>query len=980
MKTFYKSLYICSLILIFGTALFGGNTGKIVGKITDAISGEPIVGVNVLVVGTTRGTTTDIEGQFSIIGVSIGTYTVRASQVGYGSYEIKDVKVTSDQTTPLNIKLTSSEVQLTGVTITADQQLVNSLATSSTQTVGEKSIQSIPNVKTVEDVLKLQAGVVKVGNQLFLRGGRADEVQYLVDGVPTNSIVGNAGDLATTSGANAQLQQLYSGVQSGVVGGGASGLSVSANAIQSVSVQTSGFDADYGNAQSGIINIVTKSGGDRYTGSAQFRTDRISSDNQNELYGAFSIGGPEPLSKYVMPPLGLKIPGTMTFFLSLDMSRSDGPYKLVHNEFFHPMERKIQLNGLFGSILNASGFHYNDYQDNSFTFNTKLKYDISGDDQMSYGYRASLSSRHGYSRSWKYRADSSSLGAGINIQNNLQWQHFFSPRSFFRFYLAKLESRDGNDVAGIKPPDYSSADPNQYDNNNDWFSELGTSQRWYDSRTIVWSTRFDFNAQIHPLHLLKTGAEFYLEEINSTEIISPTKLHRGIPTPDTSEAYQHGAWPGYGEFRYHINAFPNRGALYIQDNIELAGLNLHVGLRYDYLDIGAAPYHQNFIDEWIRAYQWIDSVEGQPVPDWVYNLEYGDTTLPNGKKVKARIHEGRGLQDMKRFWYYFTHGYYSPRLSIGYPVTDRIVFYFNYGHFLQFPDRSTYYRDPFVADKDAWIGNPDLKPKRTVQYEAGFEDQFTDDMAFSLHAFYKDIFDYETLVPRGTYYFYKNLDYASSRGFDFTLNQAFAGNFSIALSYSFQIAKGRSSNKNAAIFKPEQFQLARETRLNWDQNHTANLFATYRVGPREEGRFFGLPFVNNYGISVTWSYGSGLPYNGYSASASHENQIQYNRRINSETGPYTSTVNLSLYKGFNLFETINLLMTLDITNLLNRKNPTGGAIFNYTGRVYQYGDLEPSDPASKIIVPYRQAEQRLLDPTNFDAPRQIIFGLKLNWE
>ena len=228
MKTFVRSLYICFLILTVNLILFAGNTGKIVGRITDAVSGEPMIGVNVLIVGTPRGGVTDIDGKYSIIGIPIGRYTVQARQIGYTPMEIKEVKIGADETTPLNFKLTSSEVQMPVVTITADQQLVNSLTTSSTKTVGEKSIQSIPNVKSVEDVLKLQAGFVKKGKNLFLRGGRANEVQYLVDGVPTNNVVENSGDQGTGT-ANKDLNALYSGASTGV--GGSNGLNVSASAI-----------------------------------------------------------------------------------------------------------------------------------------------------------------------------------------------------------------------------------------------------------------------------------------------------------------------------------------------------------------------------------------------------------------------------------------------------------------------------------------------------------------------------------------------------------------------------------------------------------------------------------------------------------------------------------------------------------------------------------------------------------------------------
>ena len=978
MKNILRFIRILSLILLLSVITFAGNTGKIIGRVSDALSGEAVIGVNVLVVGTTRGAVTDIDGKYTIIGIPIGSYTVRASQVGYGSYEVKDVKVGADETTPLNFKLTSSEVQLQGVVVTADQNLVNSMTTGSTRTVNEKSIQSIPNVKSVEDVLKLQAGVVKQGNNLFLRGGRANEVQYLVDGIPTNSILGSSGEL--TGNINSQMQKIYAGMQSGVIGGGSSGLAVSSNAIQSVSVQTSGFDADYGNAQSGIINIVTKSGSDKYTGSIGGRTDRIFGKNQNEAYSSFSFGGPEPLTKYVIPGFGIKIPGNITFFISSDMNRSDGAYRYSHNDFYNPIERKVELNGFLGGLMNGLGFKFRNNQSNSFTFNSKIKYDISGNDQVSFGYRASVNSKHDYFSFWKYRADSSTLGAGISIQNNISWQHFFSANSFIRVYLAKLEQRDGNDVAGITPPQYSSA-YEKFDVNNDGFNELGTSQRWYKASTRVWSLRFDLNTQVHPLHLLKTGFEFNYEEINSTEIQNPTAPHTDangnlFAPPDPDPRYSRGDFPGYGWYRYYMNQYPNRGGLYLQDNIELAGLNLHVGLRYDYLDIGRQVYNDEFIRYWKEAYTWNDTIEGRPDPDWVYNLEYGNgVDYQSGKVGKSRIYHGRGLNDGARLWYYLSHGYLSPRLSIGYPVTDRIVFYFNYGHFLQFPDRDNYYRDPYVLAKDAWFGNPSLRPQRTVQYEAGFEDQFTDDMAFKLNAFYKDIFDYSTTVTRGDVKVYKNFDYASTRGFEITLNQSLFGNLSTAISYSYQIAKGRSSNPLASIFQPE-FQLPRETRLNWDQNHTANIFATYRVGPQEEGTF-GIPYFNNYAISLTWSYGSGFPYTGFQGSRVTARNIYL---TNSETSPYTTTMNLSVSKGVQVFDKINMMITFDVTNLLDRRNPVNGSIFNLTNKVYRYGDIDPNNATAGMILPWYQAEYVLLDPTNFEAPRQMLLGVKLNWD
>jgi outer membrane receptor protein involved in Fe transport len=965
-----RSLTVAGLILVAAaSAVHAGNTGKIVGKVTDAQSGEPIGFVNILVVGTQRGASTDADGKYTIIAVPTGAVTVRASILGYQTVEIRDAEVGADATLTLNIRMTSSAVEMKEQVITA-QKLVNNMVTTGTQTVDTKTISEIPNVKTVEDVLRLQTGVVKQGNNLFLRGGRSNEVQYLVDGIPTNSILGNSGSL-TTAGANEELQKVYAGVQSGTIGGGATGLAVSANAIQSVSVQTSGFDADYGNAQSGVINIVTKSGADHYSASAQFRTDRIASTNQNENYSSFTLGGPDPLTRYLMPNLGVHVPGNLTFFVSADADRSDGPYNFVHNEFYHPLDRRIELNGFLGGILNGLGYRYADDQRNAFTFNSKLRYDMSGADQFSYGYRASLGTRHDYANEYKYRADSSLLSATLAIQHVMLWTHFFSTNSFVRLYFGKLESHDGNDVAGIKPSDYSSA-YQQQDPNGDGFFELGTDQKWLKSITDVWTMRFDYNSQIHPLHLLKAGFEFNYEEINSTEIALPTVAHvvNGVSVnpPVSDPTYARGDYPGYGVYRWNLNNYPNRGGLYVQDNIEFSGLNLHVGLRYDYFDVGRQVYYDDFRRNWEIALNGSlnPTDPGYLATDWVNDVGYDAQVTAAGDTIKVPS----GLTDSKRFMYFFTHGYVSPRLSIGYPVTDRIVFYFNYGHFIQFPDRENYFRDPTILGAtNNLIGNPSLKAQRTVQYEAGFEDQISDETAFTLHAFYKDIFDYPQSFQRQGNFFLRNFDYASARGFEISLNQTLSGNFTASMSYSYQLAKGRSSNPLANIFQP-QFELPRESRLDWDQNHTANLFATYRVGPREEGKFFGLPFVNNYGISLTWSLGSGFPYTPFQGKVTARNVYL----LNNETKPYSSSVNLSLYKGLLLSGGLNLLVTLDVTNLLNRRNVN--TIYNQTGLPPQYGDL---DLNTGFVLPWRQADNRL-DPSIFSDNRQIILGMKLNWE
>jgi outer membrane receptor protein involved in Fe transport len=970
-QTFLASL---GAVIFTFSVCFGGITGKLTGKVTDRETGAAVPGVNILVIGTLRGATTEINGVYTIIGVPTGAYTIRVTAVGYSTVEVNDVKIGSDETTRLNFVISSKVVQLKAMVVEAHSSLVNSMSTASTQTISRKSVEGIPNVKSVDDVVKLQAGVVKQGKNLYLRGGRANEVEYLVDGVATNSILGNTGDLVSSAITNNQLQELYSSVQSGLINGGFSGLAVSASAIQTVSVQTTGFDADYGNAQSGIISIITKSGSDSYNGMASLRTDRAFRNQQNELYGSFSFGGPDPISHSLLPGLGVKLPGSITFFCSADMNRSDGPYQYAHNFMFNPIQRSVRMNGFLGGILNGLGYNYLDHQNNSFTLNSKIRYDISAKDQISYGYRVSLNSVHDYNRDYKYLADSSSVGSTVATQEVVFWQHFFTSSfsSLLRLHFSVLQIDDLDNVAGMDPPTYAPG-ALLLDVNADGFNDFGMDQRWYHAISRVWSLRGDYMMQAG-IHLLKTGFEYNYEEVNSTEIQYPTYPHysingKSITLPDPDPAYSRGEWPGYGLYRWDMNNYPSRGAAYVQDNIEYSGLNLHAGLRYDFIDLGRQVYYPDWIKQWKDVYQWQSLPGTQPEPPWVSDIGMETITRPDGSSYTAP----KGERDRTRFLWSLLHGNFSPRLSIGYPVTDRIVMYFNYGHFTQYPTRDQYFRDPFTSQAGTILGNPNLKPQRTIAYEFGFEDQLTNETAFTFHAFYKNIFDYATAVKRGEVYFYENLDYASARGFEVSADHELTRNFSINCNYAYQIAKGRSSNPLSSVFLP-QYQLPRETRLDWDQNQTVNLYVTYQVKPDEDGHFLGFRFINNYGISLTWSFGSGFPYNGYNGGQTTARNVYL---VNTETAPYTSTVDLSIYKGFNILNRLNLVVTLDCLNLFDRLNPTRDMINPYTGKIYSYGDV---DPQTGMAYPWLTAEHDLLDASRFEAPRQVLLGLRVIWE
>jgi outer membrane receptor protein involved in Fe transport len=963
-----RNLRLCLLLVgsVIGASsvVFPAN-GNVKGKIVDLKTGEALPYANVVVVGSGRGTVTNEKGEYFVTGIPPGTYVLRVSLVGYQTLEAKRVVIESQETAVYDFRLASTDIQVEGVTVMGQAPLVDVMKTAGDQSFTRDKIEQIPNVKDVKDIIPLQAGVVKFSGQLFLRGGRANETQILIDGVPVNDVGGRTGT-AGTSTANEQLRQLYSGNTTAGAGGA---LSVSANAIQSVSISSSGLDAEHGNAQSGVVNIITKEGGETYNASVQYRTGRYGGGDFDDRYYAANLGGPEPISTHLLPSLGLTLPGKATFFMSGTFDQSDGPYGFNKSQFYNPLRRKVKFSGFFGDIFQEMGMKFRDRQRNDFSFNTKITHTVTEADILSFSYRANASSTNGLSDaySWREMADSSGSTARLVTQNVAYWTHVFGTNSLLRAHLSRLENQRISSVGGLNPTQYSGVtDINALDPSQDGFYDLGSTQSWSWSNTLIWNLKVDYNAQLHALHFVKTGIDYNYEHIQSTAISFPQ-----IPSSDTS---MRGLYPSYGKARWVSNNLPSRGAMYVQDNIGLSSINIHVGVRYDWFYLGKQVYDRNFVKRYERTIN--DSQRETPYlyADWVdyetpLNLDRtpGD---PDNTVFRARS-----------FWHAFTHGYFSPRLSVGYPISTRTVFYFNYGHFLQWPERNEFYRDPIVvSDADNYVGNPALKPQKTIQYEAGFDQLILDDLSLGIRGFYKDIFDLVSL-RRGNPQRYVNLDYGSTRGFEIIFTKQHGDNWSGSLTYTYSLAKGRGSNPLEVQVSPQLFGLPREVRLPWDQQHTMNLFLGYRVGPREDYQIFGLPF-NNWGVSFTWTYGSGFPYTPIDPSIQVGTlQSEYLRYT--ATGPYTSEVNASLFKGFTIVEKLNLVLSLDVSNLLNRRNVDVTSGFNrFTGRPIVFGDHNTSNQVIYSWGPQQngQSFESRVPPFVFGNPRQVSLGMKLSWD
>jgi len=180
-KVIHLILFTSVFLLLSIQFLYAGTTGKISGKVTDAATGESVIGANIILMGHSLGGAADIDGNYFVINIPPGVYDVRASSIGYQSVTLQNVRVSVDQTTKLDFQLNIESFEIGDVIVTAMKPIVRRDLTSTESKVSGDDIALLP-LEDVASVVNLQAGVV---NGHF-RGGRSNEVKYLVDGVAVN--------------------------------------------------------------------------------------------------------------------------------------------------------------------------------------------------------------------------------------------------------------------------------------------------------------------------------------------------------------------------------------------------------------------------------------------------------------------------------------------------------------------------------------------------------------------------------------------------------------------------------------------------------------------------------------------------------------------------------------------------------------------------------------------------------------------------
>ncbi len=934
-----RCLLAFAAVLVLAPPLQAGTTGKLTGVVRNDKK-EALAGANIRVIGQRLGAVTDEQGRFTIIGIPGGVYSVTANLLGYRTVTVDNLDITADFTTEQNFSLPTEAVQMEEVKVEAERPLLQKDATSSTRYLSSDQLQKLPT-RGYQEAAAQQAGIVNLGRNidresqngptLIVRGGRPNETAYFVDGFSQQDpLTGNS----TTA--------------------------INNNAIEEVIVLNGGFSAEYGRIMSGVVNVITKEGTSKYTGSIEALTDNMGGVG-NEILGTriydynvydANLGGP------ILPT---KDAGTFYFSGQRRWQRDRAP----HSNY----DSFLPSNTLGG-----------------FTGQGKLTFPIGKSVDLKFGALASNDEWQEYRNAYRFDLPHSPRYEDRNRSLTAGWNHTLSATSFYNvgysFFSTERKRGDGmffDNLAayGVTPNlDFRTDIPWFYpgfsgtpgDPLSDSLAAVAllvpgsTGTAWDDylhRQSEYSSVKGDFTSQVNPYHQLKLGAQFEQHTLRFYQNYFPTNF-----APDQRDVDRYGfALDGSTESDDGIDGprKPRTASAYFQDKYERSGLVVNAGVRFDYIDVNTKALKNP-------------------------NNPLGD----DGRLTDA------DLTDAKKY------SRLSPRIGVGFPVTDRMVLHANWGQFFQQPNlQDLYVSYKFLEYKVQTgqyfvpFGNPNLKPEQTTAYEVGIAQQLNDYAKFDLSVYYKDVRDLVQISSisvsgpgENNFSSYRNKDFATIKGVDlgFTLRRINHVAANVAYSLSFAKGTGSVSNTQRNIAWTGGNEPKQSSPLDFDQRHKLSVNLDYSNGRGEGFKLGNFTPLASFDLNVLYNVASGTPftpttvYDEVTQGAVNSSPVG---PINSRNLPWTQSLDFKAQKrvpvaGLNLDAYLWMLNALDAENVINVYTGTGSAVT--TGYLATpEGQALSADLATKGIDAtnaYRLAQQ---GTALFSTPRTFRFGVRLGF-
>ncbi len=955
------SVWIVLFLFLPTFILFAGETGKIAGKVVDKESGEPLVGANIQISGTILGTAANLNGEYFIINIPPGTYELRASFMGYKTQVKTSVQVLVDKTTYVRYELSMEAVSGKEVTVIAyrpDRVEPDITATKKTYNIGQ--VESLPGITDVGDIINLQADV----DGGHFRGGRSGEAIYLVGGAKImNPLTGS---------------QTFEPITIG---------------LEQVEVYTSGFSAEYGNVQSGVINMVTKEGGSNWKTKLEFSStnsryktwgdgayskeinqfydilfnpeewvDGIDPTNGDPLHDFSTIGFADYVPKQ---EIGWPIPppptredtlrtASLVRVLWLQLVRQTGL------DYASPDFRTEFSTG--GPISkNTSLFIATRFQDNQPIIPTPLRdRDIQIMSNLVYRMNQNNKFKINFNYNSNFENDITSnfyrwFETVVSVpketetiqQFGVTWNHVFNPATFMDIKVNQLWTVGNEHVEVLQPGQYA----DDYNSTSNWrFSKspsghaggrLSTTVGESETRTL--NLTGNITSQIDHRNLVKSGFQFSYYDMRVDQKNSMTNVR--------NERWQN----------YHV--FPFEGAIYVQDKMEYEGFIANIGLRYDFYNFNTEYFANRFSP---------------------YKNQNFDPTDPDAGGFYDADKAAKKKTELESV--------FQPRIGFSFPVSDKTVLHLNYGVFTQRPPFQyifvSRYKKESIPDFDQ-MGNAELKPEKTISYDMGVVRLLPFELYLDLSAYYKNV---TNLIQQAqyvdkdgfTYNSYDNREYANIKGFHISLDKNY-GFIRGSMRYNWESATGKSSSPTGAADQvahyegqPEKDNLRdpKDICLDYNRLHKFVVNLGFKTSSQAGFEFLNFHPLANVSLSGTYRFLSGRPFTWDMSGQA----LRFNQRT-----PNEQHLTLRLEKEFIKGRT-TVTSYIEVYNVLNQKIWHYNRTFSeelenlYRGRYMEDGADLPADEKRVMTeteyAPYVTNLQAYL-LTN--APRSYRFGVSFEF-